>query len=220
MSRRASNRPSGSPHHSKSVILYLRGPTHAMALDQNFLVFIVPAIIALLAATFALPSKRRIEKDPSTAYKGGRRALVNIAVVFALVMGLILAGLGGTLEVEPIVGEVTMVHVGGVSLIVMAVVLLVASSRVRKLLRSARRGEREEVLEATVVSGQRPVSQGTPGPMPPPRPQVPYRPPPREGGAPPPLPPRVRREPPPREEYQWGGAPPPRGPPRRGPPPG
>lgn len=198
----------------------MRGPTDAMALDPNFGAFLIPAIIALLAAAFALPSKRRIERDPSTAFRGGRRAMVNIAALFALVMGLILVGLGGTLEVKPIFASVNMVQVGGASLIVMTVVLLVASSRVRRLVRSARRGEREEVLEATVVSGSRPAPLGPPGPAPPPRPQVPYRPPPREDGAPPPLPPRVRRETPPREEYQWGGAPPPRGPPRRGPPPG
>ncbi|NIP36342.1 MAG: hypothetical protein GWN18_15415, partial [Thermoplasmata archaeon] len=101
-----------------------------MAIDSNFLTFLVPAIIVVLAAAVAFPSKARIQRDPSTAYGGGRKALVILAAVLALVFGAILAALGFTQNVEPVVANLNMVQIGGISLVVMGVVLLVASSMV------------------------------------------------------------------------------------------
>ena len=197
-----------------------------MAIDTNFILFIIPALMALLAAAVALPSKSRIERDPSTAYKGWRRATVNLAFVIAIAIGAMMVALGGSLNLEPIFGDITMVHIGGMSLIIMAVVLLVASSITKKQVKQAGRGMQEEVLEVAVVGGPAPVP--TPAPVqsarpdlpPRPRPQSQYGSPPREGGAPPPVPPRVPR----RDAYDddpvYEGVPPPRPPPRRGPPPG
>ncbi len=197
-----------------------------MAIDANFILFIIPALMALLAAAVALPSKSRIERDPSTAYKGWRRATVNLAFVIAIAIGAMMVALGGSLNLEPIFGDITMVHIGGISLIIMAVVLLVASSITKKQVKQAGRGEQEVVLEATVISGPAPAPVPTPVPsdrpdLPPrPRPQSQYGPPPRDGGAPPPVPPRVPSRDPYGDDPVYEGIPPPRPPPRRGPPPG
>ncbi len=195
-----------------------------MAIDANFILFIIPALMALLAAAVALPSKNRIERDPSTAYKGWRRATVNLAFVIAIAIGAMMVALGASLNLEPIFGSITMVHIGGMSLIIMAVVLLVASSITKKQVKQAGRGMQEEVLEVGVVGGPAPAP--VPAPVPtarpdlPPRPRPQYGPPPRDGGAPPPVPPRVPR----RDAYDddpvYEGVPPTRPPPRRGPPPG
>lgn len=191
-----------------------------MAVDANFLAFLFPALLALLAAAVALPSKRRIERDPSTAFRGGRRAVVNIAAVIALVLGAILAGLGNQLELEPLFGSINMAHVGGISLIIMAVVLLVAAARIRKQVRRSGRGEDEEVLEAAVIAapGQYPAPPAqyvAPPPRTdlPPRPRSSYVPPSPNGAEPPPLPPRVPREDAYEEDYVPRRRPPPRDPP-------
>lgn len=201
-----------------------------MAIDANFILFIIPALMALLAAAVALPSKGRIERDPSTAYKGWRRAIVNIAFVISISLGLILVALGGNLNLEPLFGDITMVHIGGISLIIMAVVLLVASSITKKQVKKAGRGVEEEVLEVGAVSGPAPAPIPTAHPdlRPRPRPQPQYRspppsqyrPPPRDGGAPPPVPPRVPLRDPYGEDPVYEGFPPSRPPPRRRPPPG
>ena len=197
-----------------------------MAIDTNFLVFLVPAILVLLAAVVALPSKRRIERDPSTAFKGGRRAFINVVAVLALVFGMIFLGLGGFLDLEPLFGSINMAHVGGLSLLIMAVVLLVSAAIIRKQVRRAGRGEQEEVLEAAVVAapGQYAAPPGQYAAPPrqpvappprrdlPPRPQSSYRPPPQNGAEPPPLPPRVRKDDPYEEDYVPRRAPPPRDP--------
>jgi len=163
-----------------------------MAIDSNFLAFLVPAALALVVAALALPGKARVERDPSTAYRRGRRALVNIASLFALVMGLVLTLLGGTQELETVVDGLNMVHIGGISLIVMAAVLLVASSGIRRQVKQAGRGAEEIVLDVAAV-------RRAPAPM---------------GGAPPPAqgPPRLAQRPPPPYADQ-------RPPPSRRPPP-
>ncbi len=191
-----------------------------MAIDANFILFIIPALMALLAAAVALPSKSRIEKDPSTAYKGWRRAIVNIAFVISISIGVLMVALGGNLNQEPLFGSITMVHVGGISLIIMAVVLLVASSITKKQVKQAGRGMQEEVIEVAVVSGPAPAPTQSANPNLPPRPPPQYRPPPPNGGAPPPVPPRVPRRDPYDEDPVYKGVPPSRPPPRRGPPPG
>ncbi len=210
----------------ETVLTDIHGHVVTMAIDANFILFIIPALMALLAAAVALPSKSRIERDPSTAYKGWRRATVNLAFVIAIAIGAMMVALGGSLNLEPIFGDITMVHIGGMSLIIMAVVLFVASMVTKRQIKQAGRGEQEVVLEATVISGPAPAPVPTPVPsdrpdLPPhPRPQSQYGTPPREGGAPPPVPPRVPR----RDAYDddpvYEGVPPPRPPPRRGPPPG
>ncbi len=161
-----------------------------MAIDGNFLAFLIPAMFVVLAAAFAFPGKRRIQQDPSSAYSGGRKALVVAAAVIAFIMGAVLAGLGSTQNVEDLVAGLNMVQVGGISLIVMAAVMLVASGMVTRQIKRAEKGEHEEVLEVAALT-----RAPTPGGAPPPRP------------GPPPL-----RGPPPR-------GPPPRGPPPGGPPP-
>jgi len=191
-----------------------------MAIDANFILFIIPALMALLAAAVALPSKSRIEKDPSTAYKGWRRATVNIAFVISISIGVLMVALGGSLNLEPLFGSITMVHVGGISLIIMAVVLLVASSTTKKQVKLAGRGMQEEVIEVAVVSGPAPAPTQAAYPNLPPRPPPPYRPPTPNGGAPPPVPPRVPRGDPYDEDPVYKGVPPSRPPPRRDPPPG
>lgn len=205
-----------------------------MAIDSNFLAFLVPAALALVVAALALPGKARVERDPSTAYRRGRRALVNIASLFALVMGLVLTLLGGTQELETVVDGLNMVHIGGISLIVMAAVLLVASSGIRRQVKQAGRGAEEIVLDVAAVrrapapmGGAPPPAQGPPrlAQRPPPpyadqRPPPSRRPPPQYADQPPrrDLPPRPA--PPPRD----GRVPPPprverRPPPPRHPPP-
>ena len=212
-----------------------------MAIDGNFLAFLIPALFVVLAAALAFPSKARIHQDPSTAYGGGRRALVTLAGIVALVMGAALAGLGTTQSREEVVAGMNMVVIGGICLIVMAVVMFVGSAMTSRQVRRAGRGVHEEVLEVAAMTRAPP-----PGGAPPPRAaghprrdlpprdlpprdlpprEYPPRQPPREGtvprnGVPPPrdLPPRPM--PPPRD-----GAPPPprrverRPPPRRYPPP-
>ena len=97
-----------------------------MALDVNFVIFIITALLVLFTSVVALPSPGRIERDPSTAFKGGKRALVNITVVVAIFMGLILIGFGFyTDDLKSVAGSLNMVHVGGISLLVMAILLIV-----------------------------------------------------------------------------------------------
>lgn len=215
-----------------------------MDIDENFLLFLVPAILVVVTAAVALPSKARIERDPSTAFSGGKRALVALVSVLALVIGLSFAGFGGTFQREPVVGEVNMIQIGGVSLLAMAIALLVAMVRIRGQVRMAGKGQEEEVLEVSSMGtaappvpgsgpppGQyTPVDPGVRGPLPQ-RPPPPYARPPQ--GRPPPYPPPGPRPgqgpyqgpPPPRSGWERGvppppgeGAPPP--PLRRRPPPG
>jgi hypothetical protein len=191
-----------------------------MAIDGNFLAFLIPALIVVLAAAVGFPSKNRIELDPSTAYGGGKRALIVLASILALVTGLILALLGGTQDLEELFAGINMVHVGGISLIIMGVVLLATSAMISRQIRRARRGAREQVLEVAAL----PVPQRspTPGGAPPPRPS--YAPPrdvPPRDLPPRDLPPRgyPPREYPPRESHPRQGIPPPRDlPPRPAPP--
>ncbi len=191
-----------------------------MAIDTNFLMFLLPALLAFLAAVVALPSKSRIERDPSTAFRGGRRAFVNIAAVIAIILGAIFVGLGSLLDLEPLFGSINMAHIGGISLLIMAVVLLVAAANIRKQIRQAGKGEDEEVLEATVIAApgqyQAPPAQYV-APPPrtdlPPRPRSSYVPPSPNGAEPPPLPPRVPREDAYEEDHIPRRRPPPRDPP-------
>ncbi len=196
-----------------------------MAIDGNFLAFLIPALIVVLAAAVGFPSKNRIELDPSTAYGGGKRALVTLASILALVTGLILALLGGTQDLEALFAGINMVHIGGISLIIMGVVLLVTSAMIGRQIRRARRGAREQVLEvaALPVAPRSPTPGGAPPPRPsypPPRDLPPRDLPPRD------LPPRdyppkgyPPREYPPRESRPPQGVPPPRDlPPRPVPP--
>jgi len=168
-----------------------------MAIDGNFLAFVVPAVIAMAAAAVALPSKGRIEQDPSSAFRGGRKAMVSLSSVFALIMGVILAALGGTQSLDPVVGGLNMVQIGGISLIIIAVVLLISSVMIGRQISKAARGAREVVLDVAPVRSQAPPSSPSYG-APPPR-----------TGAPPP------RGPPPRDLPPRQGAPPPRAPPPR-----
>jgi hypothetical protein len=183
-----------------------------MAIDGNFLAFMVPALIAVLAAVVALPSKSRIEEDPSTAYTGGRKAVVSLACVFAVIMGGILAGLGSTFDREVIVAGLNMIQIGGISLIIIAVVLLVASVVISRQVKRAR--EEEDILE---VSAIRPTAPPQRAGAPPPRDLPPRDLPPRD------LPPRdlPPRDLPPRDRPPGRGVPPPRDlPPRPRYPPG
>lgn len=183
-----------------------------MAIDGNFLAFLVPALIAVLAAAVGFPSKSRIQEDPSTAYTGGRKAFVVIAAILSLMMGLVLAGWGSTYSRETIVAGINMIQIGGISLIIIAVVLMAASAVVGRQIKRAGKGEREEVLEvAAIKPGAPPRRTGAPPPLPgaaPPRRDLP----PRD------LPPRDR---PPRDAPTRRGVPPPRDlPPRPRYPPG
>ena len=182
-----------------------------MAIDGNFLAFLIPAIIVVLAAAVGFPSKNRIELDPSTAYGGGKRALVTLASILALVTGMILVLFGGTQHVEELFAGLNMVHIGGISLIIMGVVLLVTSAMIGRQIRRARRGAREQVLEvaALPVTPRSPTPGGAHPPRassPPPRDLPPRAYPPRD------LPPRpYPQQPyPPRESRPRQGVPPPR----------
>lgn len=187
-----------------------------MAVDENFMFFLIPAVLALAAAAFALPSKSRIERDPSTAFRRGKRAMVNLAVVLSLIIGLILLFYGPTQNAKEIVAGVNMVQVGGISLLAMGAVLIGTSTVIRSQIKNAERGEDEVVLEVAAV-GSTPM-QPTLGA----RPDMPPRP------YPPPAPRRVPRERPPPDPYGRDGQPPPydqgaappayRPPPRRRPP--
>ena len=198
-----------------------------MAIDVNFMVFLVPSILVVLAALLALPSRDRIEKDPSTAFRKGRRAFVNLATVFAVFIGLALLAFAQTLNLEPLFASINMVHIGGISLLIMGLVLVASSIVIRRWIRSAGRGYHEEVVEVAAL-GVTHVPHGADEvefddyPYPPHR-APPIRDPERRG---PPPPRRVdrfpppyggpeRRPPPPRE-----GARPPPARPRRRPPPG
>jgi hypothetical protein len=202
-----------------------------MALDENFVIFLVTAVLVLFTSVVALPSPGRIERDPSTAFKGGKRALVNITVVVAIFMGLILVAVGGLGDLKPVTGSLTMVHVGGISLLVMAILLVAASVIIRRLVKRAGKGSHEEVIEVGSVTAaprsgpvyrERYVEEYRDGyperysEYPPMRaPQDRRAPPPPRRAVPPPYgeQPYERRMPPPRNE-----APPPRATPRRRPP--
>jgi hypothetical protein len=200
-----------------------------MAIDENFLLFIIPALIVGLAALAALPSKGRIEKDPSTAFKRGKRTFVNGATGFALIMGLILALVGGTQNVKAVVDGVNMIQIGGISLLAMSVVLIVASIQIRRMVKEAGRGTHEMVVEVDAI-GVEPVPSNNVhvefhDDRLPPRPD-PYGRPPVDGERvrmPPPPPRRPPKELPrdaPGHDGMYRGPPPPRAPPRRRPPPG
>jgi hypothetical protein len=145
----------------------------------------------------------------------------------AMLMGLILALLGSTQDVETLVVGLNMVHIGGISLLVMAVVLLAASSLVGRRIQKAGRGADEVVMEVAAVPMARPppMAGGAPPPRDLPPRDLPPRPgpgardlPPRPGPGPRDLPPR--RGPPPRGQGPPRGGPPPRDlPPRPSPPP-
>jgi hypothetical protein len=198
-----------------------------MAIDENFILFILPAVIVVLAAMAALPSKGRIEMDPSTAFKRGKRALVNGATGFAILMGLILALVGGTQNVKAVVDGVNMIQIGGISLLAMGVVLIIATIQIRRLIKAAGRGTHEEVLDVAAFGAMSsaedvevdwPERNLPPRPRPQPRLQPPPqpRPPPGRSGdegrvrKPPQPPRRIPREgPPPRDEPPLRRRPPP-----------
>lgn len=116
-------------------------------MDSTFLFFLVVVIFIALAVLFGLPSERRIERDPSTAFGRGKRALVNLATLLGLLLGVALAVFGGQLALEPVAGDINMVQVGGASLLLLGVVLIVASVGTRRAIASAAAGSHEEVLD-------------------------------------------------------------------------
>jgi hypothetical protein len=192
----------------------------------NFLFFLVPSIVVVLAALVALPSKDRIERDPSTAFRKGRRAFVNLATVLALLIGIVLIAFAPT-NLKPLVFDINMVHIGGVSLLIMGIILVASSVMIKRWIKTAGRGIHEEIVEVaalgvTHVPHDDYEVEMEDRPYPPPR-QSPVRDPERRGPPPPrrvdryPPPYRApeRRPPPPRE-----GARPPPARPRRRPPPG
>ena len=204
-----------------------------MATLTVFMLLIVPAVLILLAALL-MPSKERIESDPSLAYGRGRRSAVGFVGLIGLIFGLILIGLGGTQNVEAVAGSVNAIQLGGAELVVLAILLLVGSSFYQRRIRRAKRGEDEVVMdvqaigttyldESGVAIHEEPVYYDAPPPYRPPRrePQErippPYGPPRREPPerSPPAYGP-PRREPP--ERSPPSGRPPYEGPPRRRPP--
>jgi uncharacterized membrane protein (DUF485 family) len=191
-----------------------------MAVDVNFLFFLMPSIVVVLAALLALPSKDRIERDPSTAFQRGRRAFVNLATVFALFVGLVLVAFAQTLNLEPLVASINMVHVGGVSLLAMGLVLLASSIVIKRWIKGAGKGYQEEVVEVAALGVTHvPHDAGEveleDRPYPPPR-GPPVRDPERRG---PPPPRRLDRYPPPHSGPERRPPPPYGGPERRPPPP-
>jgi hypothetical protein len=187
-----------------------------MAIDGNFLAFLVPAVIAVLAAAVGFPSKSRIQEDPSTAYTGGRKALVVVAAILSLAMGLALAGLGSTYSRETVVAGINMIQIGGISLIIITVVLMLASAVIGRQIKRAGKGERERVLEVAAIRPTAPPRDLPPRDLPP-RDLPPRDLPPRD------LPPRdlPPRDLPPRDGPPRRGTPPPRDlPPRPRHPPG
>ena len=191
-----------------------------MAILTVFLALVVPAVLILLVALL-LPTKGRLERDPSSAYARGRRGLIGLVGLVSLILGLILFTLGSTQNVEAVAGNVNAVHLGGIELVVLSVLLLAASNYYRRRIAIAKRGEDEEIVhvEAIEAAFLREAAQEGAGPYdssfydaPPP-----YRPPRREPPEryPPPYG-RPEREPP--ERRPPAGSPPQGAPPRRRPP--
>jgi hypothetical protein len=189
------------PTKGETVLTLSLGDEGNMAIDGNLLTFLVAASLALMAAAVALPSKSRIESDPSTAFGPGRRALVMLASLLSLIIGLIMFRFAPS-NLEALVADLNMVQIGGISLIVIGVVLLSSSAYIRRQVRRAGKGEDEMVMEVAAIArgpppgigAPPPRSNRAPRPMPPPRDRP--VPPPRNDDIPPP-PPRVARRPPP-----------------------
>lgn len=138
-------------------------------MDPTFLLFLVVVIFIALAVLVGLPSGRRIERDPSTAFGRGKRVVLNLAALMGLLLGVALAVFGGQLALEPVAGEINMVQVGGASLLLLGVVLIVASMGTKRAIASASAGSHEEVLD---VEGYA-MSFASP-PPPPTSPEAPY----------------------------------------------
>jgi hypothetical protein len=199
-----------------------------MALNITFLLLVLPMVLILLVA-FLLPTKDRIESNPSMAFRGGRRSVVNFVALMSVIIGLILIGLGATQNLDPLVGELNAVHIGGAELLVLSVMLIAASTYYKKRIMRAKRGEDEEVVDVQAIGTtyldetgvavyEEPTYYDTPSPYEPPRREPRERIPPSYGSP--------RREPPERSPPPYGPprrepperSPPPYGPPRREPP--
>ncbi len=189
-----------------------------MATLTVFMLFVLPAVLILLAALL-MPSRDRLEGDPSRAYGRGRRSAVGFVGLVGLIAGLILVGLGGTQNVEDVAGGVNAIQLGGVELVVLAAMLLGGSSYYRRRIRRAKRGQYEEIVDVQAIGAtyldddgvaiyEEPTYYDTHPSYEPPRREPPERSPPPYG------PPR--REPP--EMSPPSGRPPHEGPPRRRPP--
>jgi len=116
-----------------------------MPIDTAFVLFIATAAFIALAVLVALPSGARIARDPSTAYGSGRRALVLASAGLGLIAGLLLLVAGSSLSYKDVVGSANMLHIGGASLLVLSIVVVVASWRVARMIASASAGHEEEV---------------------------------------------------------------------------
>jgi hypothetical protein len=142
-------------------------------MDPTFLLFLMAVIFIALVVLAALPSDRRIQRDPSTAFGRGRRALLNLAALLGLLLGAALAVFGGQLALEPVAGSINMVQVGGASLLVLGIVLIVASMGTRRAIASASAGSQEEVLDVegyAMSFSPTPPPQTSPSSPPSPRP--------------------------------------------------
>ena len=118
-----------------------------MPIDTAFVLFIATAAFIALAVLAALPSGARIARDPSTAYGSGRRALVLASAGLGLIAGLLLLVAGSSLSYKDVVGSANMLHIGGASLLVLSIVVVIASWRVTRMIASASAGHEEEVLQ-------------------------------------------------------------------------
>jgi hypothetical protein len=116
-------------------------------MDTAFVLFIATAAFIALAVLAALPSGARIARDPSTAYGAGRRALVLVSAGLGLIAGLLLLVAGTSLEYRAVLDGLNMLHIGGASLLLLSVVVVLASWRVARMIASASAGHEEEVHE-------------------------------------------------------------------------
>jgi len=181
-----------------------------MAIDAAFTLFLLSALYIVLAIALSLPSSARIAKDPSTAFSGGKRGLLWSGVIVGGLFGAILVGYGTTQSLKAVVGGANMVEVGGVSLLAMAIVLVVAALMVRREIKQASAGTHEAVFDVAgyhIPEGGLAAATGPPPAQA--QPQSPQAPP-----SPPPPPPRYAPDP---WQDAYGGygerPPPPRRPP-------
>jgi len=167
-------------------------------MDDALAIFLVTALFIVLAVLAALPSGARIARDPSTAYGGGRRALVMASAGIGLLVGLLLVAAGTQFDYRSVLGGANMLHIGGSSLLLLSVVVVLASWRVTRMIATASAGHEEEVHE---VEGYVIPSTVAPPSAPPSAPPLatPLHPPP----APPPTAPPPPRPPPPARDRSW-----------------
>jgi hypothetical protein len=167
-------------------------------MDTAFVLFILAAALIVLAVLVALPSGARIARDPSTAYGGGRRALVLGSAGLGLVAGALLLVAGSSLSYKDVVGGANMLHVGGASLLLLSVVVVIASWRVARTIATAAAGHEEEVLHVEgysippTLAAAAPPADAPPSAAPPPAAPPAPRPAPRPAPSPrdPPWPPQ------------------------------